>query len=610
MKKNSTLLFALFFLFFSSQAQLVVFGDDYAPGVGFVAFGGSVNNLSIDNAVKHSGTSSLKIPVTTGYTGGALVSAAMDVSAYNVLSFWAKNDMPAFKFDGAGLGNPADGTTVFALEVNGITLSAVWTKYYIPLPVPSKLTALTGLFHFAEGSGEGAYNIWIDDIQFETAAPGVIGTHTASFATETQAKAVGETFGANGTTSIYKINGVDQQMQTAKSYFTWLSSNTTVATFDNLGVGTANAGGQTKVTGKLGLVDAGGELTVNVTAPLATPAAAAPAPPARNASDVISLFTGVYADLAGTDWNPNWGQSTAVSEVNIVGNPTKKYTNLNYQGVQFQNPIDASAMTKLHFDVWTPHTMTLKFFPIVPGQPETAKLLNPTPNQWVSYDIDLATIGTSPLNNIIQFKFESDPFGGTTVYLDNIYFFKGNALPVTLSDFNVTKRGNTSVLNWNTLSEVNSKGFYVERSSNGSEFTALQFVNASNRLTSVKQYSIVDQTPLNGTNYYRLKQVDNDGKVSYSNIVSLKFSTFGLSAFSFYPNPAKTKITVLLQTINSRSASVQLTNAEGRMVRNVIINNQSSGSNINIDIANLAKGLYFLTLKDGPVVQTTKVIIN
>ena len=50
-----------------------------------------------------------------------------------------------------------------------LTLSATWTKFYIPVPDPSKLTALTGLFHFAEGSGEGAYNIWIDDIQFETA---------------------------------------------------------------------------------------------------------------------------------------------------------------------------------------------------------------------------------------------------------------------------------------------------------------------------------------------------------------------------------------------------------------------------------------------------------
>ena len=116
MKKISTLLFVLFFLSLSSQAQLVVFGDDYAPGVGFVPFGGSVNNLSVDNAVKHSGTSSLKIPVTTGYTGGALVSAPMDVSAYNVLTFWAKNDSQLLNWMEQDFGNPADGTIVFALK--------------------------------------------------------------------------------------------------------------------------------------------------------------------------------------------------------------------------------------------------------------------------------------------------------------------------------------------------------------------------------------------------------------------------------------------------------------------------------------------------------------
>ena len=88
-----------------------------------------------------------------------------------------------------------------------------------------------------------------------------------------------------------------------------------------------------------------------------------------------------------------------VSEVNIAGNATKKYSNLNYQGVQFQNPIDASSMVKLHLDVWTPNTMTLKLFPIVPGQPENAKsCLIHAANQWVSHLIlDLATIGTIAL---------------------------------------------------------------------------------------------------------------------------------------------------------------------------------------------------------------------
>ena len=142
-------------------------------------------------------------------------------------------------------------------------------------------------------------------------------------------------------------------MQTAKAYFTWTSSNNAVATVDALGTGSAIGQGSANITAKLGLVSAAGILTVNVTAPLAEPNTAAPTPPSRNAADVISLFSGAYSDLAGTDWFPNWGQTTVVTEVNIEGNPTKKYANFNYQGVQFLNAVDADAagMTKLHCQI-------------------------------------------------------------------------------------------------------------------------------------------------------------------------------------------------------------------------------------------------------------------
>ncbi|MES2649538.1 MAG: Ig-like domain-containing protein [Bacteroidota bacterium] len=154
-----------------------------------------------------------------------------------------------------------------------------------------------------------------------------------------------------------------------------------------------------------------------------SPLTAAPTPPVRNAADVISVFSGAYTELAGTDWFPNWGQTTVVSDTTIVGNLTKKYTAFNYQGVQFASAIDASGMTKLHIDIWTPNAITFEVYPIVPGQPEVAKQLMPTVSGWNSFDIDLATIGTTPLSNIIQFKFVGVP-GGSRVYLDNIYFWR------------------------------------------------------------------------------------------------------------------------------------------------------------------------------------------
>jgi hypothetical protein len=63
----------------------------------------------------------------------------------------------------------------------------------------------------------------------------------------------------------------------------------------------------------------------------AQPSAAAPTPPSRNAGDVVSLFSDAYTDLSGTDWFPNWGQSTVVSDVTVAGNATKLYSTLNFQ---------------------------------------------------------------------------------------------------------------------------------------------------------------------------------------------------------------------------------------------------------------------------------------
>jgi hypothetical protein len=77
----------------------------------------------------------------------------------------------------------------------------------------------------------------------------------------------------------------------------------------------------------------------------------------------------------------------------------------------------------LHIDIWTQNCTEFKVFPIVPGQPEQSVTISPALNNWTSTDIDLSQY-TIPLNNVIQFKFESVPFGSTTVYWDNLYFHK------------------------------------------------------------------------------------------------------------------------------------------------------------------------------------------
>ena len=320
MMKKITSLLALTLLFSATRllAQLPVFTDAYATGVTFAAFGGSVNDVTIDNTVFQSGTSSIKIAVpAAGYTGGALAAdVAKNLSTYNALSFWIKSSA-AKTLNVSGLGNSA-AAAVYQTELVNVAVTATWTKIIIPIPDASKLTAEKGLFHFAEGSDEGAYTIWIDNVQYETLAAGVIGTATATIATETLTKSIGDSFGPSGLTATFPVNSVATKLTLTPAYLSYTSSAPAVATVSALGVGSCLAAGTTNVTAKLGTVSATGTLTVNVSA-AAAPTVAAPTP-VRLAANVISLFSNAYTDLAATDWFPNWGQTTVVTDVQIATN--------------------------------------------------------------------------------------------------------------------------------------------------------------------------------------------------------------------------------------------------------------------------------------------------
>ena len=169
------------------------------------------------------------------------------------------------------------------------------------------------------------------------------------------------------------------------------------------------------------------DITFNTSAQVVTgPTNAAPTPPVRNPAHIISVFSGAYTNLVNTNFNPNWGQSTLVTQTSIQGDDILKYANFNYQGTQFAAAINATSMDNLHVDVWSADSINPNIFCISSGPVEKSFTLTLTPNQWNSFDIPLSTF-SSVVNmaDIIQFKFD----GGTntqTIYLDNIYFFKDN----------------------------------------------------------------------------------------------------------------------------------------------------------------------------------------
>ncbi|WP_418604192.1 hypothetical protein [Hwangdonia sp.] len=159
------------------------------------------------------------------------------------------------------------------------------------------------------------------------------------------------------------------------------------------------------------------------------PLEAAPAP-IRAQADVISIYSDSYTDPDPIDYNPNWGQSTTYTQIEIGGNNMIQYGDITYQGIDFSSvAVDASAMEYVHVDVWTAQAgFNAKISPISAGPNETAYDLELTQDQWTSFDIPLSVFtDQNPLvdfSNIIQFKFEGSPSEGGTIFIDNLYFYK------------------------------------------------------------------------------------------------------------------------------------------------------------------------------------------
>ncbi|MFT7603608.1 MAG: hypothetical protein ACI8VT_001176 [Saprospiraceae bacterium] len=148
------------------------------------------------------------------------------------------------------------------------------------------------------------------------------------------------------------------------------------------------------------------------------PTTAAPAPTFPEA-DVISIFSDTYTNVAGTDFNPDWGQATVATQVDIAGNNTLKYENLNYQGITLGSSIDVTGMSFLHVDYWTANSTGFNGFLISPGPLETAQAFAITTGEWVSVEIPLSEFSSVvDLMDVFQMKFD----GNGTIYLDNIYF--------------------------------------------------------------------------------------------------------------------------------------------------------------------------------------------
>ncbi len=182
-------------------------------------------------------------------------------------------------------------------------------------------------------------------------------------------------------------------------------------------------------------------------------------------------------------------------------------------------------------------------------------------------------------------------------------------LPVSLLNFKGSLINNQANLTWNTATEFNNKGFEVERSNDGKLFTDIGFVKGAGTTSSLKKYTYTDATlsDLNNTFYYRLKQVDLDGKTSYSKVILL--SSKSIADWKMYPNPVKDKINISFNLTEDAKVSVQIISKDGKLLMNEDKGTLKQGAQqLSFNIKNIAAGSYFIRIKAGDDAYTQNII--
>jgi hypothetical protein len=237
----------------------------------------------------------------------------------------------------------------------------------------------------------------------------------------------------------------------------------------------------------------------------------------------------------------------------------------------------------------------------------------------VTNEASITTVGTDTLySGSAPFTYQNNGNGtGDVAFKNNgngsytIFYLATNngiaavtsaiTLPVSLTGFTASLKNQVAVLNWSTLSESNNSGFAIEKSIDGTNFSSIGFVaskalngNSNNAIN----YIFEDKAVAAGKTYYRLKQMDKDGKTSYSPTESVEQKTSVTLAIKALQNPVQGNLVLNVKSNTTRTVNINIINTAGKTVyaKQYVVN--AGENNFNIAGDNLPKGNLFVTVND------------
>jgi hypothetical protein len=185
-----------------------------------------------------------------------------------------------------------------------------------------------------------------------------------------------------------------------------------------------------------------------------------------------------------------------------------------------------------------------------------------------------------------------------------------NPLPVKLLSFIANALNKDVLLTWKTTSEINNKGFVVERSLDGNSFEEVSFVSGKGFANQLTQYELMDEKALSLVYnlYYRLRQIDFDGSEVYSNTVKVTRQDLSISKATVVPNPFTHTANLELVSAESTSYELLITDIQGKQLATKQVFVTKGNNLIQLDELNEVRaGVYFINLK-GIESVTLKVV--
>jgi hypothetical protein len=305
----------------------------------------------------------------------------------------------------------------------------------------------------------------------------------------------------------------------------------------------------------------------------------------------VTDYDNIFANLSGPYlspyWDNNYTDADGYVQYQVLGSPGSRKLVVDYS-ISYAGQ---TGTADKRFQIWLFETTNRIMFVYGGGNDFndgfSVGVLTNGSTDFMSISVSTNTSNVSVAND----NNTTWPGSGTAYTING-----SGTLPVSFLSISGYKDGKNNQLQWSTANETNNKGFEIQRSSDGTAFSVIGFVNslaADGNSTSVNNYSFIDKQVVANRQFYRLRQVDFDNHSQFSSIVRIEGEKpLSIRVEGIFPNPAGSLTQVMIASPGKERLTIVITDINGIRVMQKLVNVEAGRNNLPLHVSQLSSGTY------------------